>query len=126
MYQWLARTPDRAGAFVILRFRARAERGEARLAVGPHLPLLIPREDRGSVAERLRAVSTPHPMMAPRNGMEASEYRPLDWVQPEARCRTYVIVWDWPEFAIDPGFRDIVLNFAGIGEVWIDDIEMFA
>jgi serine/threonine protein kinase len=42
VYQWLARTPDRAGTFVILRFRARAERGEGRLLVGPRLPLVLP------------------------------------------------------------------------------------
>jgi hypothetical protein len=88
VYQWLARTRDRAGDFVILRFRARAEHGKGRLTVGLRLPLIVPREDRGSVAERLRAVSTPHPMMPSRDGMECREYRPLNWFQPGASWQT--------------------------------------
>jgi serine/threonine protein kinase len=41
LYQWLARTPDRSGAFVIFRFRARAEGGQGRLLLGPRLPLVL-------------------------------------------------------------------------------------
>jgi hypothetical protein len=126
VYQWLARTADRAGDFVILRFRARAEHGEGRLIVGPRLSLIVPRDDRSPTAERLRAVSTLHPMMPSHDGMECREYRPLNWFQPGASWQTYAIIWDWPEYAMDPSFRNFEISFAGLGEIWVDDVEMFA
>jgi hypothetical protein len=125
LYQWLARTPDRAGTIVIFRFRARADRSEGRLLLGPRLPLFLPQEVRGSVAERLRALSAPHPYLPPREGVEAREFRPLDWVQPGTSWQTYAIVWDWPEYCTELWFRNIEILFAGLGEVWVDNIEMF-
>lgn len=125
LYQWLARTPDRPGEIVVFRFRARAERGEGRLLLGPRLPLVIPRDERGADAERLRALSAPHAYLSPRGGVEMREYRPLDWVQPGASWQTYAIIWDWPEFATEVGHRNIEILLGGLGEIWVDDIEMF-
>jgi hypothetical protein len=65
-------------------------------------------------------------MLPPREGIEAREYRPLDWIQPGANWRTYVMAWDWPEYSTEHWFRNVEINLTGIGEVWIDDIEMFA
>ncbi len=126
LYQWLARTPDRPGTLVIFRFRARAQAGDGRLLLGPRLPLTIPRDDGSPAAERLRTLSAPHTQLPPGEGIEAREYRPLDWVQPEANWRTYAIIWDWPEYATELWYRNIEILFAGLGEVWVDDIEMFA
>ncbi len=125
LYQWLARTPDRPGELVILRFRARAESGQGRLLVGPRLPFIIPREDRSADADRLRALSAPHMYLPPREGADIREYRPLDWVQPGTGWRRYAIIWDWPECATEINHRNIEILFAGLGEVWVDDIEMF-
>lgn len=126
LYQWLARTPDRPGAFVILRFRARAEGGQGRLLLGPRLPLVIPKTERGAAAERLRALSAPHTHLPPREDAEVRELRPLDWLQPGESWRTYVIVFDWPDFCTELQHRNIEILFGGLGEVWIDDIELFA
>jgi hypothetical protein len=125
LYQWLARTPDRPGTFVILRFRARAERGEGRFLLGPRLPLIIPQNDRGPVAERLRALSVPHTQLATRDGAEIREYRPLDWIQPGESWASYMIVWDWPDYCTEHDHRNIEILFGGLGEVWVDDIELF-
>jgi hypothetical protein len=37
-----------------------------------------------------------------------------------------VIVWDWPDFCTELQHRNIEILFGGLGEVWIDDIELFA
>lgn len=125
LYQWMARTPDRPGAFAILRFRARAEQGEGHLLIGPRIPLIIPRNDRGAIAERLRALSTPHLYLPPRDDTDVRELRPLDWVQPGPNWQTFMIIWDWPDFCTELNHRNIEILFGGLGEVWIDDIEMF-
>jgi serine/threonine protein kinase len=125
IYQWLSRIPDRPGAIVVFRFRARAEHGEGRLLVGPRLPLTIPREEHGPVAERLRALSAPHTFLLARDGIETREYRPLDWVQPTANWQKYAIIWDWPEHCTETWYRNIEVLFTGPGEVWVDDVEMF-
>ncbi len=125
LYQWLARTPERPAEIVSLRFHARAQRGDGRLLIGLRLPLVIPRENRSPYAERLHALSAPHLYLPIREGMEVREYRPLDWVQPGASWRTYAIIWDWPEYATEQNHRNLEILLAGLGEVWVDDIEMF-
>lgn len=125
LYQWLARTPDRPGEIVVLRFRARAERGDGRLLLGPRLPVVIPRDDRGPDAERLRALTAPHRFLPVREGEEVREYRPMDWVQPGTDWRSYAIIWDWPQCTTELNHRNIEIRFAGLGGVWVDDIEVF-
>ncbi len=129
IYQWLARVPDRPGEIVVFRFRARAEHGDGRLLLDPRVPVFLPSDKHDPEAERLRALTAPHPMtrdfQPAREGTEIREFRPLDWVQPGASWRTYAIIWDWPEYATECWHRNIEILFAGLGEVWVDDIEMF-
>lgn len=126
LYQWLSRTPERPGRITLFRFSARADKGEGRLLIGPVLPLMIRRDDRGPTAHRLRAVSVPHPHVPSDDVLEARELQPGCWVRPGKEWRTYLFVWDWPDFCTYMNHRNVLLAFAGLGEVWIDDVEMFA
>ena len=35
------------------------------------------------------------------------------------------MIWEWPPYCQDPGFRNLVVFYAGIGTVWLDDLEVF-
>jgi len=81
-YQWLARVPEREGTVVVLRYRARADDGEGRLAIRVQLPLLLPAGASDETARRLRAASIPCPDLAHKPDEEPRQYRLDDWVTP--------------------------------------------
>jgi hypothetical protein len=124
-YQWLSRVPERAGAVMVLRYQARAEEGAGRVCLRVELPLLLPAGARDDAANRLRSVSRPFPELPHAPDQEPRHYRLDDWVTPGRDWRTYYTVWEWPEYCRDPGFRNLVLFYAGTGKVWIDNVEVF-
>ncbi len=124
-YQWLHRLPDPPGTVMVLRYRARAEVGTGRLSVGPTMPLYIPKDDHSPVAEALRRRSTAHTYMPPKEGTDVREYRLADWVQPTAEWRTYCVVWEWPSYATEGGGRNVVVEYQGLGKVWLDEVGLF-
>jgi hypothetical protein len=124
-YQWLARIPEREGAVVVMRYRARSEEGDGRLTVRVQLPLLLPAGGPDETARRLRAVSVPFPDLEHRPDQEPRQYRLDDWVTPGREWRTYYVVLEWPPHCRDPGFRNLVVFYTGPGRVWLDDVEVF-
>jgi hypothetical protein len=124
-YQWLGGLPHPPGSVMVLRYRARAEEGKGRLSVFPSLPLVIPHNDRGALAEELRKRSAAHPYFPPQAGMDIRDYRLEDWVQPTTRWHTYCVVWEWPPYCTEPDWRNVVVAYQGQGKVWLDDVELF-
>jgi serine/threonine protein kinase len=124
-YQWIPRLPDRPGSVMVLRFRARSEIEKGRLSVGPTLPLYLPKNDHTPIVEQLRKRSSPHLYMPGRPGMEAREYRLQDWVQPTREWQAYCVVFEWPPHCMEPGARNVVIEYQGLGKVWLDDVELF-
>jgi serine/threonine protein kinase len=124
-YQWIPRTPEAAGAVMVLRYRARAESGTGRLSVGPTLPLVLPNDDHSPIAEELRKRTFPHLYYPKRPGAEVREYRLLDWVRPTSEWRTYCMIWEWPPYCTEAGARNVMIEYQGLGKVWLDDVELF-
>jgi hypothetical protein len=124
-YQWLSRIPERAGTVIVMRFRARAEEGDGRIAVRVELPLLLPADAKDDTVERLRSVSAPLTELAHAPGEESRHYKLENWVTPGREWQTYYTIWEWPPYCQDPGYRNLVVFYAGTGKVWIDDLEIF-
>jgi hypothetical protein len=124
-YQWLSRVPSREGTVLVLRYRARAEEGGGRLSVGVHLPLHIPRNDQGETVVRLRKVAVPHGLIPDTPDENVFEYVLDDWVQPGPEWRNYYVIFSWPSFCKSPEQRNLVIDYAGEGKVWVDQIEVF-
>ena len=122
-YQWLPRLPA-PGTVLVLRYRVRAESGTGRLSVGPTMPLYIPKDDHGEQAEALRKRSKPHTYMPAKEGTQVREYRLEDWVQPTSEWQTVCVVWEWPPFCTEGGGRNVVIEYQGLGKVWLDNVEM--
>jgi serine/threonine protein kinase len=124
-YQWIPRLPDPVGSVMVLRFRARSEIEKGRLSIGPTLPLYVPNDDRSSVAEQLRRRSKPHPYLPAKPGMAGREYRLYDWIQPNREWQTYCGVWEWPPYCTESNGRNVLIEYQGLGKVWVDDVELF-
>jgi hypothetical protein len=124
-YQWVARGPEQSRALVVLRYRARAEDGTSRLKVVARMPLFIRHAADDAVAQRLRSLSEPLAGLNPPPGVEARVCTLRDWVRPDGQWRTYCVIWEWPSCSTDSGFRNIEIVQAGLGKVWLDDLELF-
>lgn len=126
-YQWLSRILQLPGTVLVLRYRARAEAGSGgRLTVRVRHPLTIPRDDRSPAAVRLREVSVPFPDMPHPPDSDARCYILQDWVRPTTEWRTYCTAWEWPAYCTESYARNIEVVYAGLGTVWVDDVEVFA
>jgi serine/threonine protein kinase len=125
VWQWLAHAPERPGAVTVLRFRARAQAGSARLLVNPRLPLAIPQADQGPAAEHMRGLAPRHHYQYPQPNTDFYDFRLIDWVQPGPSWRTYLLVWDWPPFATLSHHRRLEIACVGTGEIYLDDVELF-
>jgi serine/threonine protein kinase len=123
-FQWLGRVPRKPGKTVILRYRARAEEGEARICLSLTHPLVIPRTDTSPLAARLRSQCSPNPDKKASSDDESLIYHPVDWVKPTSEWQTYCVIWEWPPYCEMEG-RVFRIAFAGPGKVWVDDIELF-
>jgi serine/threonine protein kinase len=123
-FQWLEHVPTRPGTTMILRYRARSEEGSPRLVLSVSHPLQIPRHDQGPTAIRLRAVGTPRHMDQEVPDVELREYKISDWVQPSSEWQTYCVIWQWPP-GCSEDTRFLMIEFAGVGKVWVDDVELF-
>jgi hypothetical protein len=123
-YQWLWRRPE-PKTLMVLRFRARGETPTGRLSVGPTIPLYIPNDDDSQIAEDLRKRSAPHLYMPAKPGFDVREYRFEDWIQPTPEWRTYCVVFEWPPFGAESGGRNIVVEYHGLGKIWLANLELF-
>jgi hypothetical protein len=124
-YQWLARIPERAGTIVVLRYRARAVEGNGRVAVRVELPLLLPLAAQDESVKRLRNISVPFADLMHGPDEEPRQYRMEDWVTPGPEWQNYYTIWEWPPYCQNPGFRNVVVLYAGTGKIWLDDLEIF-
>jgi hypothetical protein len=124
-YKWLARTPNREGTLMVIRYRARAEEGVGRLSVSLHLPLYVPKNDQGDLASRLRKLAVPHPVVPETAEEQVLDYAISDWVQPGSEWRTYYVLFRWPPLCKTGEHRNLIINYAGKGKVWVDQIEVF-
>ncbi len=123
-YQWLSRTPRLPNTKVILRFRARAEEGDAGVAIGIDHPLLIPKTDQSPTAFRLRNLGTPEPSLPDSQGTDFYHYWVNDWVTPTVEWQTYCVIWQWPPHCANFS-RNVTIHYGGVGKVWIDTLELF-
>jgi hypothetical protein len=127
-YQWMSRVPQRPGAVLVLRYRARSEDGEGRLYVVPCHPLVLPETNEGLVSHlRDRSVALPRrPGVSPSDGVW---YRLSHWVTPTTEWQTYYVIWEWPPFVSTQSpvadHRIVEIRLAGAGKVWVDNVELF-
>lgn len=122
-YQPLARGPA-AGAVVVLRFRARGQAGTERLAVYAGLPLDLG-GNAGPAAARVRGSGKELPP-EPRGPADGWVYRCPAWVAPGRDWQTYLVVTEVPPFEPLTRHRNLVVDLAGGGRAWVDDVELFA
>jgi serine/threonine protein kinase len=123
-YQPLATVP-RPGSICVLRYRARSLKGEGVLTVYAALPLEIPGKNIEQMP-RIREVTSEiasKPNEPPSNRWW---YRCIAWVKPPAEWTTYVVVWDAPSLPSPVPDRKMVIDVAYPGQVWVDDVELFA
>jgi hypothetical protein len=73
----------------------------------------------------LRSLSVRFGELAHRPEEEPRQYKLENWVTPGREWQTYYTIWEWPPHCQDPGFRNLVVYFAGTGKVWCDDLEVF-
>jgi hypothetical protein len=123
-YQSLSQGPP-PGAVVVLRYRARSLAGEGALAVYAGMPVAIPEGETGPITARLRATSM---RLAPEPNDRALDrwlYRSPAWVTPSPDWQTYLVVTEAPPYPNRLIHRNLVIDLAGPGQVWVDDIELF-
>jgi serine/threonine protein kinase len=122
-YQWLAREP-RPKTIMILRYRARAEAGDASVAIGVVHPLFIPKSDNSDLANHLRELKPADTQPSAASNADFVEYWVNDWVTPTRDWQTYCCVWQWPPYCANTS-RNVVIHFGGEGKVWLDNVELF-
>jgi serine/threonine protein kinase len=123
-YQWLARTPRLPNTKIILRFRARAEQGDASVAIGIDHPLLIPKKDQSPTASHLRSLGTLEPPLPENPAADHYHFWVNDWVTPTPEWQTYCVIWQWPPHCVSYS-RNVTIHYGGVGKVWIDAVELF-
>jgi serine/threonine-protein kinase len=116
-YQPLARVPA-PGSVAVLRYRARAEQGQAGLAVYAGMPVVVGAGDKGPAARRIRALGT---AQAPDRFL----YRCTGWVRPTDDWQTYLVIVQTPPFPTRVPDCKLVIDVVGTGQVWVDDVEWF-
>jgi hypothetical protein len=128
VYQAIAKPPA-VGSVLVLRFRARSERGVGVFAAWAAFPLEIPEDERGDLAGKARRSGTP---------LQPSEIDPVPnrWqytvecpVTPPKAWRKYVVVTDVPPFHTRTFHRNLYLDLittdpATCDRIWIDDVEL--
>jgi hypothetical protein len=123
-YQPLTRAPD-PGAIVVLRYRARARHGQGGLAVYANMPAVIPDDQTGPAADRVRRLALPLKPQPADPLPNRWLYRCPAWVTPADDWQTYVVVAESPPFPTLILHRNLVIDLAGTGQVWVDDVELF-
>ncbi|MBN9517676.1 serine/threonine protein kinase [bacterium] len=119
-YQSLARGPG-AGEVAVLRYRARGTAGTEKLAVYAAMPVEVKDGDAGPAAGRVRRVGS----QVPREPPDWWLYRSPDWVTPAGGWQTYLVVTEAPPLPPLPRHRNLVIDLADAGQVWVDDVELF-
>jgi hypothetical protein len=94
------------------------------LCIRIELPLLLPLDSRDDKVVRLRGVSVPFAELTHKPDQEPRQYKLEDWVTPSRDWQTYYVIWEWPPYCQAPEFRNLVVFYAGIGKVWLDDVEL--
>jgi serine/threonine protein kinase len=123
-YQWLARTPRLPNTKIVLRFRARAEHGDASVAIGVDHPLLIPKNDQSAIASHLRSLGTLEAPLPESPTTDRYHFWVNDWVTPTSEWQTYCVIWQWPPHC--EGYsRNVTIHYGGVGKVWVDSVELF-
>ncbi|MBA4065409.1 MAG: hypothetical protein C0501_17185 [Isosphaera sp.] len=126
-YQPIAAEPP-AGAVLVLRFRARAGAGAgaANLTVSASLPVTVRPDDIGPAAARVRATAT-QPKTPAGEPVDPSLWvvQGQRWFTPGPEWRTYAVVTETPPFPTRGPDRKVSVG-AAAGEVWVDDVELFA
>ncbi len=118
------------GAVMVLRFRARVDDGEARLAIGPQYGWQTPRRGGSAVVAELRRRSVQNPTVPSTADTLNLVYRLTDWVRPKREWMRYYVVWESPPLdQAAPGKHKlglVAISCHGPGRVWVDDVELFA
>jgi hypothetical protein len=123
-YQPMHRAPP-PGAAVVLLYRARAESGRPHLQVYLQLPVVIPSEDTGAAATRVRSLAQPLPAEPGYPLANRWRYLAPVWVTPTGEWQTYLVVLESPPFPTRPLHRNLSITLRGAGQVWVDDVELF-
>lgn len=118
------------GAVMVLRYRARVEDSEARVAVGPHYGWQTPRQGGPPAAAELRRRSIQNATIPSTADTLNLVYRLTDWITPKREWLRYYVVWESPPLdQAAPGkgkFGLVAISYHGPGRVWVDDVELFA
>jgi hypothetical protein len=110
---------------VVLRYRARARSGSGKLALYAGMPVALPDGGAGPAADRVRRFGSP---LHPESGDTVAnrwQYRCPTWVTPTADWQTYLVVVESPPFPTRVLHRNLVIDLAATGQVWVDDVELF-
>jgi serine/threonine protein kinase len=123
-YQQIGSLPATANVYVV-RYRARAEAGNGRLAVVPRLPLVIVPGDESAAAVRVRARSRAMTPGFRDTYPDRWQYQLQDWVTPSRQWQRYTVIWEQPPFPLREAYRNLDIWYSGTGKVWVDDVELF-
>jgi hypothetical protein len=123
-YQPVATGPP-PGAVVVLRYRARSERGKGSLAVYLGMPVVVPDSAKGPAARRVRRLGVPLPLQADDPVPGRWLYRSPAWVRPAATWQRYLVISECPPFLTRALHRNLVIDVAATDRVWVDDVELF-
>jgi hypothetical protein len=118
-YQPLSAAPD-PGAVLVLRYRARAKKGSANLSVYMGMTVVVPDGDSGPAARRIRGLD--RPVRSLPNGWW---YGSPAWVTPADDWQTYLVVSETPAVPLRVIYRDLGIELAGTGQIWVDDVALF-
>jgi hypothetical protein len=115
-YQMLTAAPP-AGSVAALRYRARAGRGEPKVAVYASTYVDL-RGASGPVADRFRSVA--------EAGPQANLWlnRTPGWVLPGDRWQTFVVVTEFPPPPAEVRPHQVVIDTTA-GQAWVDDVHWF-
>jgi hypothetical protein len=123
-YQPLASAAS-PGAVLVLRYRARARQGHGSLAVCASFPVAIPDREAGRVANRIRSLGSLLPSGPDDPQPNRWLYWIPAWVTPADDWQTYVVVQESPPYPTRVVHRNLVIDIAAAGQVWVDDVELF-
>lgn len=124
-YQMIQTPPD-PGSIVVLRYRARSERGAGRLAAYFAMSITLDADETGPAARKIRRNSQ---RIASGTGYAATDrwdYPLPVWVTPTTDWLTYLVIMECPSIPNDSLDCKLAIVAKGTDEIWVDDVELFA
>jgi hypothetical protein len=123
-YQALEYAPP-PNAVMVVRYRARSHSGKGQLQVYVRMSLVVPENETGTAASRIRSGGT---RLAPQADDPLPNrwlFRVPVWVRPTVEWQTYLVIYESPPFPSRTIDRNLVVDVSGTDQVWVDALAWF-